>query len=451
MRCVPWMNALVLGVFGLGLAGCTNTPKKAKGGAGDLFASPPDPAVSPIARDMPDGAANGVLAGKVIDSFNQGRPEAVIQIVAADVAAGESPREVLVNEQGYFMIQGLQPGKRYKLSARAKRADSLLAGTAVATPPNAVLLIRISEEFVTPATPRMPSKPKWPDDARNLPDPVTTPAPDPPTRPDATKQSRGPDQLPQYLHEPDRGPNDRLPPLTVTPPPNRSPAGPPAPGGPPDRPPPAPKVPPRPENVAHDEDPMARTPPKAYIPPPLAAAPAPSSTLGTPLAGSIAGVRPGGSLQVPACIVTGNRVEDLALNDLNGRPFQLSQRRSKLVLLDFWGTWCPPCVRSLPYLGYLQRRYAGQGLEVIGIAYEDGTFAERAQKVSVTRARQGVTYRMLVGEGDDCPVRTRLGVQNFPTAILIDENGTILWRGEGLTAENKTQLESAIHTHLSSR
>ncbi len=462
MRLLTWLT--VLAVCG-GTLGCASLNpknwkapslgKRSKEGGGRDRIPPPDPPVSPLAGNRPSGS--GLLAGQVIDSFNQRQGGAVIQVTAADAAPNEQPQEASANEQGYFTIQGLQPGRRYRLLARTKKGDQLLAGTVLATPPNAVVLIKVSEDFATSATPGLPGPGDLSD--KSSPPPKRT-------KPAASIDSgQGIGAAPKYLHEPDRGGRfpDRAgqsPPAMrhnpTNPPPNSARLGQPiAPErqvDPPRQPPP----PLRPE-LTTDRLAIDKRSPTVDIGGPGRLPPFPgASSTAQPLAqlapSNAGGLRTGPALQVPACVLNGNRIENLALNDLQGRPYQLKDHQAKLVLLDFWGTWCQPCIQALPHLEELHRRYGSQGLEVVGIAYEmDGTFAEKAQRVNFVRQRQSVGYKTLLGEGDNCPVRTKLGVKAFPTLILLDAQGAIVWRGEGLTSQNKAALDDEIRRRLSTR
>jgi thiol-disulfide isomerase/thioredoxin len=156
--------------------------------------------------------------------------------------------------------------------------------------------------------------------------------------------------------------------------------------------------------------------------------------------------------RVPSCVLVGRQLHNFALYDLNGQPWEFRQRRGRLVLLDFWGSWCLYCVQAIPHLNGLQQQFGPRGLEVIGIAYEDGMPQERVHKVErVCRARQ-VNYRVLMG-GDrtTCPVRTQFAVSAWPTLVLLDEEGQILWRGEGLNSQQIQELELLIRRRLSGR
>ena len=158
-----------------------------------------------------------------------------------------------------------------------------------------------------------------------------------------------------------------------------------------------------------------------------------------------------GHARVPSCVLVGNQLVNFALEDINGEPWELrTNRKGKLVLLDFWGTWCTYCKTSMPTLKGLQQQYGPAGLEVIGIAYENGgTRDEQAHQVNDTCKRLLVNYRQLLGSGDNCVVKRELGVRQFPTLILIDERGNILWRHDRLLTDSaRSDLERILQAQL---
>ena len=67
----------------------------------------------------------------------------------------------------------------------------------------------------------------------------------------------------------------------------------------------------------------------------------------------------------------GQPAPEFELKDLAGKNVRLSDYRGKVVLLNFWATWCPPCKEEMPWFVDLQRRYGAQGLQVIGVALDD--------------------------------------------------------------------------------
>jgi len=156
--------------------------------------------------------------------------------------------------------------------------------------------------------------------------------------------------------------------------------------------------------------------------------------------------------RVPSCVLLGRHLKTLALYDTGGQVWDFqSNRRGKLVLLDFWGTWCMPCRETAPQVQSIQARYTA--LEVVGIAYEQGgTRQDQATRVNNMCQRLKVTYRQLLGAGPGCPVQREFDIRAYPTLLLLDENGEILWRHEGrLDTTTREDLELLIQRKLGMR
>jgi len=154
---------------------------------------------------------------------------------------------------------------------------------------------------------------------------------------------------------------------------------------------------------------------------------------------------------IPSCKLTGDTLENFALKDLNGDKWEFRKdRRGRLVLIDFWGTWCMPCREAIWHLNAINNVYHDYGLEVIGIAEEQGDAGDHVRKVNSIRQRQGINYRLLLGGGVDheCPVRTEFGIKNYPTLVLLDDGGRILWRSEGLSEAKLRELDGIIRQQL---
>lgn len=134
--------------------------------------------------------------------------------------------------------------------------------------------------------------------------------------------------------------------------------------------------------------------------------------------------------------VTLSIAPDFTLNDLNGKPFSLSQTKGKVVILDFWATWCPPCRMEIPHFESLYNEYKDKGLEVVGVALDKGG----ASSVKPFVEENGVTYPVLIGNQD---VAARYGgIRGIPTTFLIDREGRIVEKYVGYT--DKEVFESAI-------
>jgi len=133
--------------------------------------------------------------------------------------------------------------------------------------------------------------------------------------------------------------------------------------------------------------------------------------------------------------------------DAQGRlagEFTLSESRGKVVILDFWATWCGPCKASMPVLNEIAQRYADRGVIVLSINTEGGAAAQRAR----TMANQLAPSVELLS---DTGVASSLyKVNTIPHMLMLDRKGTVRWvhRGMGTRAGLRKDLEQAIEALL---
>ena len=140
-----------------------------------------------------------------------------------------------------------------------------------------------------------------------------------------------------------------------------------------------------------------------------------------------------------------NRLVDFQLPDLDGQPVRFRDFDADYVLLDFWGTWCEPCVGSIPHLIELQKKYGPTKLKVVGIACEKNPVDRRKAIVAAAAEKLGINYSVLVtGMDGNCPVQRDFQIQYYPTMILLDRRGKIVWRAEGATPSNLFRLDRAL-------
>lgn len=116
----------------------------------------------------------------------------------------------------------------------------------------------------------------------------------------------------------------------------------------------------------------------------------------------------------------------LELRDLKGRRHRLSDYRGKVVLLNFWATWCPPCRAEMPDLVKLQRRYGPRGLRIIGITYPP----ETAGAVRRFAARLRVNYPVALGTKETKALFTPS--ETLPLTVVIDRDGNVRELIEGI-------------------
>jgi thiol-disulfide isomerase/thioredoxin len=138
-------------------------------------------------------------------------------------------------------------------------------------------------------------------------------------------------------------------------------------------------------------------------------------------------------------------IRDFRLPDLQGRPVRFKELDADLILLDFWGTWCQPCLRSVPHLVDLQKRLDKSKVLVVGIACEQAPPAERPAAVARQAQRLKINYPILLSGMDGaCPLQQALHIQAYPTLVLVDRQGHVVWRDQGSTAMTLARLDRFI-------
>lgn len=342
--------------------------------------------------------ASGMLAGRVICSYDRQPPPTLIQVVATGEKSSEAKgQDTATDTQGYFTIQGLIPGQGYQLTARTRDGDVKMGGVTFATAPNPRVLIVISEDYGTPPPGAKKSNDKSSganetsrdDPPRSLGAPTATGSTAELAPTGGATGSRGTGKEVASLDQSDR---DRIP-LSM------------GSGG--------------------------RGPP-----------PAPAE--------DYSGNRPA-SARVPSCFKTGNHLDNFVLYDLTGMPWEYRNHKGRLVLIDFWGTWCAYCLKGIPHLELLHETYSKYGLEIVGIAYEQPAPAgEQARLVQGVRDRLKIPYRLLLGSNlYNCPVKTQFEVSAFPSMFLLDENNQIIWwKNHALSEAEKRELDQIIRQQL---
>lgn len=113
---------------------------------------------------------------------------------------------------------------------------------------------------------------------------------------------------------------------------------------------------------------------------------------------------------------------DLALRDLDGKEHRLSEFHGRRVLLNFWASWCAPCLDEIPALNVAQRKFGDQGAIVLGIAMDNPI------RVRAFLAARPVAYPVLLGQLSSPSTSLRFGDLDevLPFSVLLDENGRIL-------------------------
>ena len=131
----------------------------------------------------------------------------------------------------------------------------------------------------------------------------------------------------------------------------------------------------------------------------------------------------------------GKSIPDLDLPDLTGSDVRLSELRGKVLLVNFWASWCVPCQTEMPWLTQFQERYAAQGFQVVAISMDEdqsqcGPFVER----------HGLENLMVL-LGDSHAANRFGGVVGLPTSFLVDRDGKIVSKHPGVIDRGAVEKE----------
>jgi len=147
-----------------------------------------------------------------------------------------------------------------------------------------------------------------------------------------------------------------------------------------------------------------------------------------------------------AQIEEGQTAPDFSLQNLQGETVSLKDFKGKIVVLDFWATWCLPCRQSLPELAELDKKYRDKGVVFLGLSIDDPDSYDN-QYVAEFKDRYKVAYQVLRAHSG--VVADYLGTENvrIPAFLILDKNGTIIKKHTGfepgIVEKNLLQLLSA--------
>ena len=127
------------------------------------------------------------------------------------------------------------------------------------------------------------------------------------------------------------------------------------------------------------------------------------------------------------------------LKDLNGKPVRLADYKGKVVILDFWATWCQPCGVEIPDFIALQKQYGPKGLVIIGASEDDDGTPDVQGVVSRFAAKNQMNYPIVLVTAE---VANAYGIEGIPTTFVIDPSGNIVKSYEAITP--KSEFEAQI-------
>ena len=146
--------------------------------------------------------------------------------------------------------------------------------------------------------------------------------------------------------------------------------------------------------------------------------------------------------KIQKSLVPGVALPPFDVKDLAGKPLSTADYKGKILLVDFWATWCPPCVGELPNVLKTYEQYHAKGFQVIGISLDQD---EQALKSFITK-RKVEWPQYFDGQGWSNKLAVKYGVQGIPTTFLLDGEGKII--GRDLRGED---LDQAVSKALAKR
>ena len=149
---------------------------------------------------------------------------------------------------------------------------------------------------------------------------------------------------------------------------------------------------------------------------------------------------PAPGMKAEGVSMIGMEAPDFTLSDPSGKSVHLRDLRGKVVVVDFWATWCGPCRALMQHIQKMHEQLAAKGLTILGL-----DVGEDAATVTKFAKEQSYTFRLLLDAEPE--ITSRYFVQAYPTTFVIDRAGRIAFRDMG--SGKPTDLQAAVEKALS--
>jgi thiol-disulfide isomerase/thioredoxin len=140
----------------------------------------------------------------------------------------------------------------------------------------------------------------------------------------------------------------------------------------------------------------------------------------------------------------GTLAPEIGIKDLAGRGVSIASLKGKVVLVDFWASWCAPCRQELPVLEALFKKYHAKGFEIVGVNQDQSSD-------NVQRFLSGTPLSFRVVHDSGRAVADRYAPSKMPSSFLIDRRGVVRYVHAGFRAADRTPLEQKIVELLSAK
>jgi len=139
--------------------------------------------------------------------------------------------------------------------------------------------------------------------------------------------------------------------------------------------------------------------------------------------------------QMKDALAVGTKFPDFNETDVDGKPLSIASYKGKIVMVDFWATWCGPCVGELPNVIATYQKHHGQGFEIVGVSLDE----EKDKLTSFTKDKNMAWQQFFDGKGWQNKLAVKYGIESIPADFLLDGDGNII--GKDLRG---AELEAAV-------